>query len=258
MKPAVEILLRVLPATLALGAAGLLVGNFSARASGRAAAQPPSEAPVARVERDAHPPIEAEARLFAVAAPLENPAARRRTAHPRTLATFRSLRPFPGAPPRVPHGLTADEFRQTRCLTCHARGGYAMRFEAYAPVTPHPELADCLQCHLADDAVVGVSFPAGDGDALCRQCHAPAARRASAAANDWRGASWPAVTTGQRPGAPPVIPHDLQMRGNCVACHAGPGAVQEIRTTHAAWSSCFQCHVTVSTAAAFSRGRGTP
>jgi hypothetical protein len=34
------------------------------------------------------------------------------------------------------------------------------------------------------------------------------------------------------PGAPPPIPHELQMRGNCIACRAGPGAVSTIRVEH--------------------------
>jgi cytochrome c-type protein NapB len=32
------------------------------------------------------------------------------------------------------------------------------------------------------------------------------------------------------------------MRENCRACHAGPGAVAELRTTHPERVSCRQCH----------------
>ena len=53
---------------------------------------------------------------------------RRRPAHPRTLATYRALRAYPGAPPRIPHGLTREEFRTASCNTCHERGGYSDRF----------------------------------------------------------------------------------------------------------------------------------
>lgn len=260
MKAGAEIMVRVATATIAIGAAGLFIGSFSARATRRLPAdQPAREAPVVRLDRDAQPPIEAEARLFAAVVPVPSEVVRRRSAHPRTLATFRALRPYPGAPPRIPHGLTADEFRNTRCRTCHERGGYSLRFEAYAPVTPHPELSDCLQCHVADDAVVGVSFPDNHPDALCGQCHAsPRGVKLTLPRSDWRGAAWPEPGAARMSGAPPAIPHDLELRGNCVACHAGPGAVAEIRTEHAQWSSCLQCHVTVSGASAFSRTRGTP
>jgi cytochrome c-type protein NapB len=44
------------------------------------------------------------------------------------------------------------------------------------------------------------------------------------------------------PGSPPPIPHALQMRENCRACHAGPGAVAELRTTHPERVTCRQCH----------------
>jgi len=44
-------------------------------------------------------------------------------------------------------------------------------------------------------------------------------------------------------GAPPRIPHALQMRGECLACHAGPGARVELRTTHPERVRCRQCHV---------------
>ena len=41
-----------------------------------------------------------------------------------------------------------------------------------------------------------------------------------------------------------MIPHDLQLRGNCLACHAGPAAVEEIRTAHPERTNCRQCHLT--------------
>ena len=44
-------------------------------------------------------------------------------------------------------------------------------------------------------------------------------------------------------GSPPVIPHQLQLRENCLACHAGPSAPKEIRVTHPERVNCRQCHV---------------
>jgi predicted CXXCH cytochrome family protein len=170
-------------------------------------------------------------------------APRRGNAHPRTLATYRALRAYPGAPPLVPHGLTADEFRGSLCNTCHQRGGYSARFGAYVPVTPHPELLACLQCHGTDAATVGMALPQERADALCGQCHAPARRTLPLPALDWTAPEWPRVRGVGADGTPPEIPHDLQLRGNCLTCHAGPGAIDEIRTSHPERANCRQCHL---------------
>jgi cytochrome c-type protein NapB len=53
------------------------------------------------------------------------------------------------------------------------------------------------------------------------------------------------------PGGPPVMPHPLFMREDCEACHAGPGARPEIRTSHPERARCRQCHVQVGAAAPF-------
>lgn len=172
-----------------------------------------------------------------------NPDSRRRPdAHPRTFATYRLLRSYPGAPPRVPHGLTAVEFRTNRCNTCHERGGYSQRFGAYAPVNPHPEWSACLQCHATNDFLVGLPFPQASPNDACRQCHSGGPVRFEEVGLDWRPAAWPSV--GIRPSSGvPAIPHDRQTRGNCLSCHMGPGSVAEIRTTHPERSNCRQCHV---------------
>lgn len=171
-------------------------------------------------------------------------AERRETALPRTLQIHRTLRAYPGAPPRVPHGLTNEEFRLTLCNSCHERGGFSPRFGAYAPVTPHPEYADCLQCHAPRAMAVGIGFPEARPDAICVQCHVdPDRPPPSFVALEWPEPDWPDLDRRALEGAPPLIPHALQLRGNCQACHAGPGAVREIRTTHPEWADCRQCHL---------------
>ncbi len=200
-------------------------------------------------------PIAAEARVF-LSPPAEwiegtatgSLLRRRRAAHPRTLATSRAVRAYPGAPPRVPHGLTDGEFRNGECNTCHERGGYVPRFSAYAPRTPHPELEACLQCHAVSDGVVGARLPGVNPDDLCAQCHvaatigrAPPAFRG--AGLDWRSAPWPVLRPPVPDGPPLAIPHTLNLRGNCNACHAGMGAIEELRTTHPERVNCRQCHV---------------
>jgi cytochrome c-type protein NapB len=166
-----------------------------------------------------------------------------RVAHPRTLASYRSRRAYPGAPPRIPHGLTSEEYRLGECNTCHERGGYSQRFGTFTRVTPHPEWSQCLQCHAVDAAVVGTPLPGGDPDAVCAQCHAPSSRRVTLPSIDWRPAQWPALRGSAIAGEPPTIPHDLVMRGNCLACHMGPGAVVGVRTLHPERGNCRQCHV---------------
>jgi nitrate reductase (cytochrome), electron transfer subunit len=186
-------------------------------------------------------------------------APRERDAHPRTLSTMRSLRAYPGAPPRIPHELTSDEFQTGACVTCHERGGYAGRFGAYAPVTPHPENGPCLQCHVGADELMAVPVASPDSNRRCHQCHGAGGKpRVNGDASlDWRTTAWPQLAARTPGRTPPPIPHDLQSRGNCLACHAGPAAVAEIRTTHPEWTDCRQCHVASDPAAGvFTRAAG--
>jgi nitrate reductase (cytochrome), electron transfer subunit len=201
----------------------------AARAPGAPAAGIPAEALVFRTR-----PGTGAAGIAAV---------RRGGAPRRDLASFRALRAYPGAPPRVPHGLTGDEFLATGCNACHERGGFATRFASYAPMTPHAEPGDCLQCHAVEDALVGRILPVGVPDAECHQCHLPGERTAEFIPLDWRAAAWPERERTRPDGPPPAIPHELDMRGNCLACHMGPAAVEEIRTSHPERSDCRQCHV---------------
>jgi cytochrome c-type protein NapB len=192
-------------------------------------------------------PIRAEAQVFRTSPAMlaiEPEGARERSAHPRTLRTVHFLRAFPGAPPRIPHGLTAEELRTGTCRTCHERGGYSPRFDAYVPLTPHPERGICLQCHVGEDSVMGVFLASADPNTRCTLCHGPSGGPVRPEASlTWKTTVWPTLprlTPGQ---SPPPIPHDLQFRENCLTCHAGPGAVAEIRTKHPERANCRQCHL---------------
>jgi cytochrome c-type protein NapB len=192
--------------------------------------------------------IAAEAQVFRTRAgmmAIAFEARREREAHPRTLATMRYLRAFPGAPPRIPHELTPEEFQTGACKTCHERGGYSRRFAAYVPVTPHPGKGECLQCHVGDDALMAVPLISHDPNRRCRQCHGGGGspRAEADALLDWRTTAWPQLARRTPDRAPAPIPHDLQSRGNCLACHAGPAAAAEIRTDHPERADCRQCHV---------------
>ena len=141
----------------------------------------------------------------------------------RTLASFYALRAYEGAPPFIPHEIEEDrDMGGEHCLTCHENGGYAPKFNAYTPVTPHPDLINCRQCHnpgRVDGTFKGSTF-------------VPIEK--------------PSLNATALSGSPPAIPHQLRMRENCLACHAGPGAAKEIRTTHPERINCRQCHAVTS------------
>lgn len=136
----------------------------------------------------------------------------------RTLSEYYSRRQYPGSPPEIPHPVEVHGAR-LECLTCHAKGGWTETLKRMTPLTPHPELISCEQCHVSLRA-----------DALFSE-------------TDWQSISPPRLGRSHLPGAPPPIPHDLQMRGNCIACHVGPGAVGAIRVQHPSRGDCRQCHV---------------
>jgi cytochrome c-type protein NapB len=191
-------------------------------------------------------PVRAEADVFRTAPAMlaiDPVSSDRRAAHPRTMATYRLLRAYPGGPPRIPHGLTPAETRRGGCTVCHERGGYSQRFGAYVPVTPHPDFGECLQCHVGDAQLMSNPLPSADPNARCRQCHAPGSRRWRDSSLAWEPPPWPAVITSSIGDPPPPIPHDLDLRGNCLACHTAPSAVAEIRTPHPERAHCRQCHV---------------
>lgn len=153
----------------------------------------------------------------------------------RSLRAFYAARAFPGAPPVIPHRLAdPTSYGGQTCLACHGDGGWVPKLDAYAPVTPHPELANCVQCHVAASAL------------------APFRR------TTFEAAAPPGLRRAALPGSPPPIPHDFQMRDNCLACHAGPAAVRELRVTHPERVDCRQCHAAVSAAPVFTREPRSP
>ncbi len=202
--------------------------------------------PTASVASDGEP-ISSEADVFrTTAADLSiDPASQvRRSAHPRTLATWRNLRAYPGSPPRIPHALTPTEYLRGGCKTCHEKGGYSQRFGAYVPITPHPDMGACLQCHVGDARLLPTDLPGSDPSARCRQCHSSGGMLWRDSALTWKPMPWTQVTLTRRENSPPPpIPHTLEMRGNCVSCHSAPAGVLEIRTSHSDRSNCRQCHV---------------
>ena len=137
----------------------------------------------------------------------------------RTLSNFYKRRAYPGAPPKIPHEVQPDMAGGNNCLTCHDNGGYVAKLSAYTPVTPHPGMENC------------------------RQCHVPETTETLFQETDWKTFDPPEIGRSALHGSPPPIPHSLQLRENCLACHGGAAAVREIRSSHPERINCRQCHV---------------
>ena len=137
----------------------------------------------------------------------------------RNLKTYYDNRAFYGAPPSIPHPITDVGIGSNACLKCHQNGGFVEKFQAYTPVTPHPDKLNCVQCHVqvkSKTKFVPSTFVSNKAPSIGNQALI---------------------------GSPPVVPHGLQLRENCLSCHAGPSAVKEIRTSHPDRVNCRQCHV---------------
>lgn len=151
------------------------------------------------------------------------------TATTRTLGEYYSRRQYPGSPPFIPHKVEESDLAPVECLACHARGGWTEELKRHTPITPHPEQEACRQCHVKmTEATLFVD-------------------------TSWMSVTPPRLGRSELPGAPPPIPHDLQMRGNCIACHVGPGTVATIRVEHPSRGNCRQCHVPNSNVEPFER-----
>ena len=143
--------------------------------------------------------------------------------HQRTLKDYYNNRAFLGAPPSIPHPVKEERsLGGNTCTQCHQNGGFVEKYNAYAPITPHPEMVNCRQCHVTkntNDTFINFTFD---------KAQAP---------KEGEGENNAML------GSPPTIPHQLQMRENCVSCHAGPSAPKEIRVTHPERVNCRQYHV---------------
>lgn len=149
----------------------------------------------------------------------------------RSLKMYYEHRAYAGAPPVIPHVVDPEIARTMSCNTCHARGGYVPGFNAYTPITPHPQYENCMQCHVESSSTK-----------LFAQ-------------TTWQSAPPPDIHRPALPGNPPPIPHTLQLRDNCLACHSGPAAVAEVRTSHPERLNCRQCHVPQAPIAVFDRAQ---
>jgi nitrate reductase cytochrome c-type subunit len=139
----------------------------------------------------------------------------------RSTAERANGRAYDGAPPTIPHDAAIGA-----CVTCHDSDGTVIDGVGVAPASPH-----------GDDAAAG-------NMRRCRQCHVPTEAHPSFVASGFTGLpQGPWLGRRATPGAPPTIPHTLQLREHCAACHSGLAVRAEIRTTHPERTRCRQCHV---------------
>lgn len=123
---------------------------------------------------------------------------------------------YEGAPPVMPHAV-----RNRDCLDCHATG--MITEGKQAPITPHPQFANCQQCHVPQQSV-----------ALFRE-------------NEFKRTITVAALPKANPSGPPLIPHRVFMRENCLVCHNDPARKEVVQTTHPERANCRQCHVAQNT-----------
>lgn len=142
-------------------------------------------------------------------------------------------RAYDGAPPVVPHRNFGVE-----CVSCHNARGMEVDGVGFAPPSPHEETQ-------------GMSAMSH-----CRQCHVEVRAAGLFRENGFQGIAQD-MRHGERmyAGAPPVLPHPVFMRENCLACHTGPAAREGIRTDHPERVNCRQCHAAAKTDTVFVRGR---
>lgn len=200
----------------------------------------------------------------------------------RRLDDLYAGRAFSGAPPVVPHAVDETDFDGEGCLQCHGEGSFVPRMQAYAPLTPHPAMTACWQCHVAirpPDAVAATdkahdpqadtpppaipheveltrnclgchSIPRAQAIDNCRQCHVATTPDGVSLYDTLNWMPWqPARKPVLLPGAPPAIPHDMQMRTDCLVCHTGPTTAVELQVSHPERTECQQCHLPILTSA---------
>jgi len=131
-------------------------------------------------------------------------------------------RAYAGAPPTIPHPILGGA-----CVNCHTESDRILPGVGIAPANPHTKTP-------------GIGL-----NANCRQCHVFSNTETLFVVNDFEGLSPAVLRSGERSHleSPPTVPHPLQMREDCRACHTGPAARPEILCDHPDRLNCIQCHV---------------
>lgn len=134
------------------------------------------------------------------------------------------LRAYDGAPPVIPHPI--DPLGSAACASCHDRGSDKIIAGVRPAEMSHPWITNCTSCHVPQQG------PREASEAQEARLHVD---------NTFLGKPSPGSGCRAYQGAPPVMPHQVWMRQNCMSCH-GPGRDQAIRSTHPQRRNCLQCH----------------
>jgi cytochrome c-type protein NapB len=159
----------------------------------------------------AAPPVQAAEEAALSGGPLTTRALRKRAAN----------RAYQAAPPLIPHAVSPRA--GANCATCHEKG--IQVGEERAPKPSHEPYSNCTQCHIATSAPTGLASLDDDGE--------PVFNRFEGLPESQGERAWA--------GAPPVIPHSLHLREDCLKCH-GESGTPGIRTSHPERTNCNQCH----------------
>lgn len=133
-------------------------------------------------------------------------------------------RAYDGAPPVIPHAISTRDTQS--CVACHSKDNTRTIAGKLTPQMSHPMLANCTQCHVPTSPERFFSNKNISKLEVETSFHGLARHGEGSRAFD---------------GAPPVMPHKLSMRQNCMSCH-GTGRPHAIKTSHPQRQNCLQCH----------------
>lgn len=133
------------------------------------------------------------------------------------LASRATRRAYDGAPPVIPHAV--DARHASACIACHGEG--LIVADVVARKIPHPIWMQCTQCHVEQENRMF-------GDIVLAE-------------NTFDGFMAADFAHRATPGAPPLTPHSISTRQDCVSCHGEKGE-EGLRTSHPERQNCLQCH----------------
>lgn len=130
-----------------------------------------------------------------------------------------SLRAFYTAPPVIPHAV-GNLMKSDECMHCHKE--FRDLGDRKSIKTPHAEFSNCMQCHVNSDTSNVKDY--------------------EPVKSSFKGLVEPKKGIKAHEFAPPMMPHRLFLRENCISCHNPEHPNQELRSPHIDRSNCLQCH----------------
>lgn len=167
------------------------------------------------------------------------------------------------------------------CTICHRTGPQSPLETSVVSNTTTPAAAPkpiphalagkqaCNACHAPDSSIKPAPADhAGRAENTCTACHQPAGEGTTTPAATFTAAATTAVTStagtalagSATPAGPKPIPHSLEGKQECNACHAPDSSIKPAPADHAgrANSTCTACHKPAETASATPAATSTP